>query len=191
MSTIETPSQIKTIVNPFTVVADTREQQVYTFEGLWDGPAGRSKLIVVPTVRATVPVGDYSIEGMLDRIAIERKSKADLYSSVSQARENFVGRLERMAKLDFAAVVVEAEWLELLTDPPRHTKYAPKALSRTIDAWMIRYPVHWVMMPSREHAERKTFRLLERYWRDQQERPRERFHPGLSDIPMSDPDEKN
>lgn len=192
-----TQPKVKTVACPFVIVADTREQHVYTFANLWDGPTGgpKSKLIQVEVKRATVPVGDYSIEGMLDRIVIERKSKQDLYGSISQARENFVGRLERMAKLDFAAVVVEAEWAELLSDPPKHTEYNPKSLCRTILAWMTRYPVHWVMAPSRAHAEQFTFRLLERYWRDQRERPRERFDPGLIDVPMSDPtaeiDEEN
>lgn len=181
---------IKTIRCPFRVLVDTREQRPFTFSGTWDSPLARGKLITIETIRATVPIGDYSIEGMTDRIGIERKSKEDIYGSIAQRRANFVERLERMSKIDFAAVVVEAEWAELLSDPPRHTQYRPKSLSRTILAWMTRYPVHWIMAPSREHAEKFTFRLLERFWIDQQERPRERFDPGLVDgtEAMSDPD---
>lgn len=148
----------------FTAIIDTREQLPYTFSTLWDGPAGRSNLIDVPTVRECLPVGDYSVLGH-PGIIIERKSKADLYGSISQARENFEGRLHRMHReYDCPWILVEAEWQELLTDPPKHTKFNPKSLSRTILAWMVRYDrVHWLMAPSRAHAEAFCFRLMERY----------------------------
>jgi ERCC4-type nuclease len=184
------PPEIKTIEAPFTVLTDSREQHAYTFTNFWDGPIGgpKSRLIKVPTRRVALPVGDYSIEGMEDLIILERKSKADLYQSISRARENFVGRLERMSRTyAFAAVVVEAGWDELLSDPPRHTQFSPKSLTRTILAWMTRYPVHWLMQPSRAHAEAFTFRILERFHKDQQERPRERFDPWEADEPMNDP----
>jgi hypothetical protein len=169
MTQTATPQvKTKTITCPFTVLIDSREQKPYTFANLWDGPTGRSRLIEVPTQRAALKTGDYGIKDF-PRIVIERKSKEDLYSSISQGRENFVGRLERMClEADFAAVVVEAEWSELLNDPPPHTQYSPKSLGRTIMAWMTRYTmVQWLMLPSRAHAEAFTFRLLERYWRDQ------------------------
>lgn len=192
MSTATKPV-VKTITCPFTVVIDSNEQLPYTFPNLWSGPAGRSKLIQVPTKRLSLrnndSEGDYSIDGMIEQITIERKSKSDLYGSMCNGdkRANFVGRLERMSQMDFAAVVVEAEWAELLSDPPPHTQFSPKALGRTIMAWMVRYPVRWLMLPSRAHAEAFTFRLLERYWKDQQERPREAFDPWEIDEPMSDP----
>lgn len=159
----------KTVRCPFSIVVDSREQSPYLFANLWSGPAGRSPRLVVPTVREALTIGDYAIFGH-PRCAIERKSKEDLYASVSQRRENFVGRLERMCReCIFAAVVVEAEWSEILTNPPRHTQFSPKSLCRTIQAWMLRYAlVHWVFAPSRDHAEAFTFRLLERYWKDRQ-----------------------
>lgn len=160
-TTIQVPRRIPC---GFQVVADTREQLVYTFDALWSGPAGKSDLIDVPIIRQCLPVGDYSVLGH-GGIIVERKSKADLYGSISQARENFEDRLRRMhGEYDSPWILVEAEWHELLTDPPKHTKYPPKSLSRTILAWMVRYDrVHWLMAPSRAHAEAFCFRLLERY----------------------------
>lgn len=74
-----------------------------------------------------------------------------------------------MSALAWAAVMIEAEWSELINDPPQRTRFKPKSLARTIQAWSIRYPrVHWVTMPGRAFAEAWTFRLLERFWRDQQ-----------------------
>jgi ERCC4-type nuclease len=63
-------------VCPFTVVVDSREQLPYEFLGMV-GPAGEA--LVVPTKVKGLASGDYSIEGMGDRIAIERKSLDDLF----------------------------------------------------------------------------------------------------------------
>jgi ERCC4-type nuclease len=160
-----------TIECPFAVLIDSREQLPYSFDNLYAGPVGRSRRIIVPTRRVALAVGDYSVFGW-PRIVIERKSKEDLWNSISQARENFVGRLEKMGDsflCDWAAVMVEAEWGEILSQPPPFTEYRPKSLARTIQAWMIRFPaVHWIFMPGRDFAEAMTFRLLERYWKDRQ-----------------------
>lgn len=157
----------KVVRSPFTVLVDSREQRPYAFDRLYAGPAGRSPRIEVATRRCALQHGDYGLDGW-PGIAIERKSKEDLYGSVSQRRENFVERLDRMEdQLDWAAVVVECEWAELLSNPPAYSKYSPKSLSRTLLAWMQRYRhVHWIMAPSRDHAESFTYRLLERYYLD-------------------------
>ena len=148
----------------FRVIVGTREQLPYDFSTLWDGPAGRSNLIDVPVVRLGLPVADYAIEGHPGFI-LERKSKADLYGSISQARENFESRLRRMHdEFDSPWVLVEAEWYELLTAPPQHSKFSPKSLTRTILAWMVRFHrVRWLMAPTRDHAEAFCFRLMDRY----------------------------
>ena len=79
-------------MDPFTIAIDTREQRPYEFPG---------------AERMTLPTGDYSIVGLEDQVAIERKSKTDAYSSLGQARARFRRELERLAKFDYAAIVVE------------------------------------------------------------------------------------
>ena len=54
-------------------MADTREQEVYTFD------AAR-----VTTVRRALPAGDYSLDGLEDRVAIERKTVEDLVSTMER-----------------------------------------------------------------------------------------------------------
>src|SRR4051812_12042476 len=127
-----TTIKAKTIDCPFRIIVDTREQRPYRFSGLRANSDRGGALIRVNTAYGTLKTGDYSIEG-LPGIAIERKSKEDLYGSIAR-RANFEGRLERMTKLDFAAVVVEAEYSELVSDPPRFTELNPKTVSRTIIA---------------------------------------------------------
>lgn len=163
MSKATTPALTRTPCG-FTVIIDTREQLPYHFDVLYDGPAGKSPLLDVPTVRQCLTTGDYSVVGH-PGIVVERKSKADLYGSISQARENFEDRLRRMHQdIDFPVILVEAEWGELLTSPPEYSKFNPKSLTRTILAWMVRYDrVRWLMAPSRAHAEAFCYRLMERY----------------------------
>ena len=57
-----------------TFIVDSREQRPYALPGA--------------VVRA-LPAGDYSVEGFEDRVAIERKSKADAYSTLGGARSRF------------------------------------------------------------------------------------------------------
>ncbi len=155
----------KLIDVPFKIIIDTREQIPYKFESLYANADQENARLIVPTIRATLTTGDYSLEGMTDQIALERKTKQDLYSSISQGRENFVNRLEKMKAFAFTAVVIEGSWDSILGDPPAHTRFKPKSLARTIQSFMIRYPTtHWLTMPDRSYAEAITYRLLERYF---------------------------
>ena len=151
---------------PFSIVIDSREQLPYTFNGLRSNADKGNLPLRVLTQRLALPTGDYAIFGHPGGAVVERKSKADLYSSISQHRENFEDRLERMCVRHFAAaIVVEAELGDVIANPPPHTQFNPKALFRTILAWMIRWPkVNWLFLPSRELAEAATFRFLEKYW---------------------------
>lgn len=162
---------------PFVIAIDTREQAPYAFAGLKTNKREGSKPLLVATERVTLRVGDYSIVGPLGglphaelaKIILERKSKEDLFGSIAR-RENFWGRLVQMSRAadyEYAAVVVEAEIREILTDPPAHSDFNPKSLIRTITAWAQRLPaVHWWFLPGRTAAEAFTFRLLERFYLD-------------------------
>jgi ERCC4-type nuclease len=165
-------------VFPAYILIDTREQAPYTFAGLrTDAADGRRPLHVV-TQAATLPSGDYSIEGHRDgpnAIAVERKSLADLYGTLGQGRRRFVAELERLATYAAAHVVMEASWEQILTAPPRFSALNPKTIHRSVIAWTHRYPtVHWWPMGGRTPAESRrlaeitTFRILERFWKEQQ-----------------------
>ena len=153
-----------------TIVIDTREQLNYTFSALRADSREGGGVLSVPTRGATLPSGDYSLEGYESLVAVERKSKADAFSTIGTAnRERFVRELERLAEYQFAAVVVEAEWSEILSNPPPHTQVTPKTLYRSVLAWQQRYPrVHWMMVPGREAGELTTYRILERFWRERE-----------------------
>ncbi len=87
---------------PVTIVIDTREQEGYSFD---------SRLA---TVRRALPAGDYSVAGLENIVAVERKSLDDFVSTVIHSRARFRKELRKLAEYRAACVVVEAGLLEVL-----------------------------------------------------------------------------
>lgn len=83
-----------------TVVIDTREQK----------PVDVAPL---KSVRGTLVTGDYSLKGLEDHIAIERKSLPDLVQCVGRERERFDRVVHRLQAYETKAIVVEATWEDL------------------------------------------------------------------------------
>jgi DNA excision repair protein ERCC-4 len=88
---------------PATIVIDTREQEPYSFD-----------LRLVAAVRRALPAGDYSVEGLEDRVAVERKTLDDFVSTVIHARQRFRQELRKLAEYRAASVVVEAGVADIL-----------------------------------------------------------------------------
>ena len=91
-----TPSTIPTII------VDTREQEPYTFSPR------------VSTIRAKLHAGDYSILGMEQRVAVERKSMADFVNTIMHSRKRFFAELSLLKHMR-AVVVIECSWRDLIT----------------------------------------------------------------------------
>lgn len=151
---------------PFRVVVDSREQLPYTFGGLRADADKHNRPLEITRVCKTLPAGDYSIEGFETRIAIERKSLADLFSTLGQRRDQFEAEHARLARYEFAAVVIEASWSRILFDPPGNSRLLPKTILRTGASWSQRYGVHWLAYENRRFAEIMTFRHLETFWKN-------------------------
>ena len=135
------------------LIIDSMEQKPYTFKPFrkWFTGIERRKL----------PFGDYSIAGLEDRAAVERKSLQDLFNCCSPngSREAFVRACERLSKLDFAAVVIEGSITKIL----RATEFSsmhPNAVIGTIQALAVRWGIQPWFAPSRALAEEITACLL-------------------------------
>jgi ERCC4-type nuclease len=85
------------------VIVDTREKEPYTFD---------PRLVAV--VRHALPAGDYSVAGLEERVAVERKSLDDFVSTLIHARERFHRELQTLAGYRAACVVVEASLTDVL-----------------------------------------------------------------------------
>lgn len=154
------PRTKKPPLPPMTVIMDTREQQPYDFKDI--EPAS---VVVIDTLKT----GDYSIVGCEHEICIERKTCADAFSTFGRGRERFERELKRMQSYKYAAVIIEADWHTILRCYPT-IKFTPRAFHRSVIAWQQRFGVHFWTCPSRIFAERTTYRILERFWKDKHER---------------------
>jgi len=79
----------------FRIVVDSREQTPWAFR--------------CESIRKALPAGDYSIEGLESKVAVERKSLADFTSTVNHDAERFARELLLLATYRAACVVVEAD----------------------------------------------------------------------------------
>ena len=73
---------------PVTVIIDTREQEPYGF----------NPRLVTP-VRRALPAGDYSVAGLEQTVAVERKTLDDFVGTVMRARGRFYRELRRLGAL--------------------------------------------------------------------------------------------
>ena len=109
-------------------------------------------------VRGTLTTSDYSIVGLENHVAIERKSLPDLIGCIGAERERFERELKRMQAYPVRAVVVEATWAELLAGGWR-SKVTPQAATGSVLAW-IGDGIPFLFVGSHHEAGRAVSRLL-------------------------------
>lgn len=138
-----------------TAIVDTREQT----------PLDLSPL---QTVAGTLVTGDYSVRGLENIVAIERKSLGDLLSCVGTERERFEREVQRLLAYPVRALVVEASWPDIEQGEWR-SKVTPAAAVGSLLGWIAAgLPV--VMAGDHRRAGRYVGRLLytaaRRRWRE-------------------------
>lgn len=110
------------------LVQDSREQN------------GWRSLFSRPCIVDTLPLGDYSVAGLEEHIAVERKSLQDLLGSLTQGRERFEAELKKARTLHRFYVIVEAPWEALLVpDFGKLSQATPVSIWGTAMAWSTRY----------------------------------------------------
>lgn len=160
-------SETEFATRPYTIIIDTREQSAFSFRDIRSDSREGGGPIILKTERKALKSGDYSIDGVQERCAIERKSLEDLFHCVGSDRERFLKQLERLNELECAALVVEADWPRVLKGCP-HSQLKPKTVYRSVISWQQRnrYPnIHWWFCPGKRFAEITTFRILDRFWK--------------------------
>ncbi len=118
------------MIDPATVpiLIDTREQTPWSehFAGPWQP--------------ATLPCGDYSLPGMSEIVAVERKSLPDLISSLTHGRKRFEQELKLARRYWRFWIIVEATAGDVLRgDFGPHTRANPRAVWESCAAFAVRY----------------------------------------------------
>jgi ERCC4-type nuclease len=140
-----------------TIIADTREREVYSFD-----PAR------VDVVRRALAAGDYSVAGLEDRVAVERKSLDDFVSTVIRSRERFGRELDRLRQCEAACVVVEGSLADVFAGRYRGGAHPASVFGAVISIIVDRgIPVFFCH--DRQHACRFTSDYLIRFYQKTQE----------------------
>lgn len=134
-----------------TVKIDSREQLPYKFETLCEVGA--------------LPCGDYSITGLENHVAIERKTIDDLIGCLTTNRERFERELHKSKALDYFALIIEASLSDIANGRYR-SKMLPKCAVQSLLAFSIRYRLPIFFTENREYGQRVTESLLCKYARE-------------------------
>ncbi len=117
------------------LIVDTREQRPLVFRHL-------------EAVPGTLQSGDYSIAGLEDEFAVERKSIPDLVGSVTRDRDRFTRELHRLRGFRWKYLLAVGTEMEL-SRLAAQGRANPAQVKHSILAFSARYnlPVVWVDNP--------------------------------------------
>ena len=151
-TTPRTASDIGKIINNYTlkpyqfpkdmvILIDSREQQ----------PIFGTRLPKGLTVRTEkLDTGDYSIAGFEKHFCIERKMISDLISFCTTERDKTKLKLERMSKMEWAGLIVEAKESEIYR-PYLNSSVSPEVIRQSLVSFSIRWGIH-IYIGSKENC---------------------------------------
>lgn len=149
----------------FKIIIDSREQLPFKW-----GPMIEE--------RGTLKTGDYSIKGYENEIGIERKSVADLCSTILRDRKRFEKEVIRGSKFKYFAVVVEGRTQDIIShikkqfaiNKARGKKYRfsnvggqIKSVFNTLYHWSVKYCFGVFLCDDKLQAKNVTYELLRAY----------------------------
>ncbi len=153
---VATDSPVKGNVPELVIVVDTREPE---------DSKDWSRYFTLPTIRAKLDVGDYSIAGMERSIGVERKTLNDLISCLTSQRQRFEDMLFRARKLDAFYVVIEADYPALCAGK-YYSEANPDAMRESISALTVRYGIPYLWAGTAYRAGQLCQSLLVKYHRE-------------------------
>ena len=141
------------------ILYDTREQAPYLFQRYPD----------VTAQAATLTTTDYTLQGLQDKIGLERKSLSDLTGTLTTGRERFQRECERGRGLEYFGLIIEAS-MEDVRNHNYRSQMTPQSLLQTLAAYSIRYGLHVHWCGSREGGEYMVYSLLSKFLREAESR---------------------
>jgi ERCC4-type nuclease len=154
-------------IRPFTIIKDTREKQGYTFE------ASRTKYHVCKgMVVRKLDTGDYSLEGLEDKVCIERKaSVVELANNVGVSSRRFMAEIERMKEFPHKFLILEFSLTDLMNFPEgsdvpekeiKNLKITNKYMLRFLMELQINHNVNVIFCDSKKNAKWTVLSILKR-----------------------------
>jgi ERCC4-type nuclease len=154
-------------IRPFTIIKDTREKQGYTFE------AARTKYHVCKgMVVRKLDTGDYSVEGLEDKVCVERKaSVVELANNVGVSRRRFDAEIERMKEFPHRFLILEFSLTDLMDFPEgsdvpekeiKNLRITNKYMLRYLMELQINHGVNVIFCDSKKNAKWTVLSILKR-----------------------------
>lgn len=134
------------------LLVDTRERTPLAFDHLQSAPA-------------TLQSGDYSVRGLEEVFAVERKTLSDLAGSLRSGRARFMRELHRLRGFSFARLLVVGTIQELYTLSQRG-RANPDQIEHSLLAIEQRYAVPVVRVDTPAHAALLVETWAFTAWRD-------------------------
>ena len=131
------------------IVVDSREKDEYTFGD-------------IVTIKQKLDAGDYSVAGLEDRIAIERKNIDDFVGTVIYHQHRFHEELVLLSHMDFSAIIVEASLKDILDHRYKSGVLPISVIGATV-AIMVEYRIPIIFCGNRQLACHMTQSILQRY----------------------------
>lgn len=107
--------------------------------------------------------GDLSIRGFKDTFCVERKRISDLLSFCTTERDKTKAKMERMSKMEWSALIVEAKESEIYR-PYLYSQISPELIRQCLVSFSIRYHVAVYIGP-RENCQRYFLDHAIKFWK--------------------------
>lgn len=138
---------------PYTVIRDTREKNGWHFSN-FDGCLGM--------VQQALKTGDYSIEGLEDKVCIERKGCIEeMALNLGQNKPQFMAEIERMKPFAHKFIILEFTIDELLSFPKdsriplakqKNIKLTGKYILKCLMEFQVYEDIHVMFCGNKQHA---------------------------------------
>ena len=152
---------------PFTIIKDTREQEGYTFESSSSRYHTCNGMIT-----RKLDTGDYSIEGLEDKLCIERKaSVVEFANNVGHDQVRFLKEIERMKEFQYKFMIFEFSLTDLMNFPEGSSipeedwgklKVTNKFMLKMIMEFQLFGDVHILFCDSKKNAKWAVLSIIKR-----------------------------
>jgi len=131
------------------IIKDTREQDGWNFENY-----------PVEVNTGSLMSGDYSLKGLENMVAIERKSKSDLLSSLTGSnRVRLKNELERLRAYPYKALIAECSWHDISSKNYR-SAINPNSVYGSICSWCWKYRIPVIMAGDKTTGQKIAYTLF-------------------------------
>jgi len=111
---------------------------------------------------ATLKVGDYSVLGMENMIACERKQISDIIPYCTSDHAATKIKMSKLEKLEWAGLIIEARESEV-SQPYRFSQASPESIRQALASFSVKHHVH-IYIGDREHITRWMIDRFIKFW---------------------------